>query len=82
VVLALIAVYLTSEKSEEKTGLSKSILLPVILFFGSGVIDTLVNYLAPDDKLALFSAAIFGFAFIIGVIVLILKPLSINLILN
>ena len=75
IILALIAVYLTSLKSNEKSVLTKSIYLPIILFFGSGIIDTSVNYFAPDDKIPLFSATIFGFAFCVGSIFLFYKSI-------
>ncbi|WP_431157481.1 EamA/RhaT family transporter [Winogradskyella poriferorum] len=70
IVLALIAVYLTSVKEKDNVVLTQSIYLPIILFFGSGTIDTFVNYFAPDDKIPLFSAVIFGIAFTIGIFVL------------
>ncbi|ARV08120.1 hypothetical protein BTO05_00120 [Winogradskyella sp. PC-19] len=75
IVLALVAVYLTSIKSKDKTVLTASIYLPIILFLGSGIIDTSVNYFAPDDKIPLFSACIFGFAFAIGCILLVYKSI-------
>ncbi len=78
IILALVAVYLTSVKSKEDISLSRSIYLPLILFFGSGIIDTSVNYFAPDDKIPLFSACIFGFAFIIGFCFLIYKSLKLK----
>lgn len=71
ILLALIAVYLTSLKPTKVSASDKSILLPILLFLGSGTIDTTINYFAPDDKIPLFSALIFGFAFIIGVCILI-----------
>jgi drug/metabolite transporter (DMT)-like permease len=67
IILALIAVYLTSLKQKEDVVLTQSIYLPIILFLGSGIIDTSVNYFAPDDKIPLFSAVIFAIAGIIGV---------------
>lgn len=70
IILALVAVYLTSIKQKEKTALTKSIFLPIILFIGSGIIDTSVNHFAPNDKIPLFSATIFGIAAIIGIILL------------
>ncbi|WP_296313906.1 EamA family transporter [Winogradskyella sp. UBA3174] len=66
ILLALIAVYLTSIKPKEDTVLTKSIYLPIILFFGSGIIDTSINHFAPDDDIPLFSATIFAIAGIIG----------------
>jgi drug/metabolite transporter (DMT)-like permease len=78
--LALLAVYLTvkpANKNEiaasEKAGITK-IILPLIVFVGSGVIDTLVNYaqknyLATNSETALFVAVTFYIAGIIGVLV-------------
>ena len=73
IILALIAVYLTSIKEKDNVVLTQSIYLPILLFIGSGTIDTLVNYFAPDDKIPLFSATIFGIAFCVGLFVLIYK---------
>ncbi|MCA0152752.1 EamA family transporter [Winogradskyella vincentii] len=73
IILALIAVYLTSIKERDNVVLTQSIYLPILLFIGSGTIDTLVNYFAPDDKIPLFSATIFGIAFCVGLFVLIYK---------
>lgn len=70
ILLALVAVYLTSVKSTNGHTKGASIFLPILLFFGSGTIDTSINYFAPDDMIPLFSALIFGFAFIIGCFVL------------
>lgn len=70
ILLALIAVYLTSIKPKKDTVLTKSIYLPVILFFGSGVIDTSINHFAPDDDIPLFSATIFAIAGLIGFAIL------------
>ena len=67
ILLALVAVYLTSVKQKENAVLTQSIYLPLILFFGSGIIDTSINYFAPDDNIPLFSATIFAMAAIIGV---------------
>jgi drug/metabolite transporter (DMT)-like permease len=76
IILALVAVYLTSVKKKDNAVLTQSIYLPILLFFGSGVIDTSINHFAPDDKIPLFSAVIFGFAFLIGVGILSFKSLK------
>lgn len=76
IVLALGAVYLTSVKPKDKVVLNQSIYLPIILFLGSGVIDTSINYFAPDDTIALFSATIFFMAAIIGVLTLTFKAIN------
>lgn len=70
IILALIAVYLTSVKQKDDAILTQSIYLPIILFFGSGIIDTSVNHFAPDDGIPIFSATIFGIAAIIGFVIL------------
>jgi drug/metabolite transporter (DMT)-like permease len=70
ILLALVAVYLTSIKPNSDVKLTQSLYLPILLFLGSGIIDTSVNYFAPKDKIPLFSATIFGIAFLIGLTVL------------
>ena len=70
ILLALVAVYLTSLKQKDNAVLTQSIYLPLILFFGSGIIDTSINYFAPDDNIPLFSATIFAMAAVIGVLLL------------
>jgi drug/metabolite transporter (DMT)-like permease len=76
IVLALISVYLTSVKSKEGLKFKKSSLLfPLILFLGSGIIDTTIKYaeithVSSGDE-SLFSAICFVMAFAIGVVVLI-----------
>ncbi len=69
IILALVAVYLTSVKQKDDSVLTQSIYLPIILFFGSGIIDTSVNHFAPDDDIPIFSATIFGIAAIIGLVI-------------
>jgi drug/metabolite transporter (DMT)-like permease len=74
--LALISVYLTSVKSRQGLKFNKSLLLlPIILFLGSGVIDTTIKYAeimhVPSGDESLFSAICFAMAFVIGILVLI-----------
>jgi drug/metabolite transporter (DMT)-like permease len=76
--LALIAVYLTSLKAKDDVVLTKSIYLPILLFFGSGIIDTSVNYFAPDDKIPLFSATIFAIAGVIGLLILAFQAIKLK----
>lgn len=70
IVLALFAVYLSSVKSENKGKFSKNLILPIILFFGSGAIDTSIKYLessyVPENGIPIFSASIFGSAAFFG----------------
>lgn len=80
IILALASVYMTSVKPKTSKGLSKGLLLPIILFFGSGVIDTSVKYFettyVPENGIPLFTASIFGFAFIIGIIIFSYKSIK------
>lgn len=76
ILLALVSVYLTSVKSENGLKFDKKLLfLPIILFLGSGVIDTTLKYAekmhVPDGDEPLFSAMCFAIAFILGILVLI-----------
>jgi len=74
IILALISVYLVSVKSKTAVNFKKNLLLPTILFFGSGIIDTSIKYLqnqyVSEDNIPLFSATIFAFAAIVGIIIL------------
>lgn len=74
--LALVAVYLTSVRKKDDTVLTKSIYLPIILFFGSGIIDTSVNHYAPEGNISLFLSVIFGFSGIIGFALLSYKSIK------
>jgi drug/metabolite transporter (DMT)-like permease len=71
IILALAAVYLAAVKSETKAKFTKSLLFPIALFFGSGVIDTSIKYLettyVPENGIPIFSASIFCFAAIFGI---------------
>lgn len=81
ILLALIAVYLTSIKS--KSGLSinkKGLILPILLFIGSGIIDTSIKFIETNyiekNGIPIFSATIFSFAALIGITILIIKALK------
>ena len=80
ILIALVAVYLTSVKPKTTKNVTKGLWLPVLLFFGSGVIDTSIKYFetmyVPSNGIPLFSATIFAFAFIIGSITLIYKSIK------
>lgn len=78
VVLALLAVYLTTKKKSETKAVGVGLLfLPILLFFGDGTIGILIKYaqhhwLAPNE-MATFSGAIFGLAFCWGLLILVYK---------
>jgi len=80
VILALIAVYLTAVKSKSSFNMRQGLMLPFLLFLGSGIIDTAIKYLettyvAPNG-IPIFSATIFCCAAIIGVLILCLKSVK------
>lgn len=81
IVLALVAVYLTSsKKSETKNTSGASVLiLPLLVFVGSGVIDTAIKFLEDsyvgEGEVPLFSATVFGAAAILGIVFLIVGKL-------
>ena len=81
--IALIAVYLTSNKSDQRTVINrKLIVLPILVFVGSGIIDTSIKFLedayVANNDVPLFSAIIFLAAAIIGFIIIIIQVMSGN----
>lgn len=76
IILALLAVYLTSIKPKSNVVLTKAIYLPIILFLGSGVIDTSVNHFAPKGNLPLFLSIIFACAGVIGLVSVSVKAIK------
>ncbi len=75
ILLALIAVYLASIKSNRSLSIrSKDLIFPILVFIGSGIIDTSIKFLedafVAKNDVALFSATIFGSAAMVGVFVL------------
>lgn len=76
IILALVAVYLTSIKSEEGISIQKrNLIFPLLVFLGSGIIDTsikfLENFYVSEDEVGLFSSTIFAIAGSIGTCILI-----------
>lgn len=76
ILLALAAVYLASVKTENGLNM-KNLLFPVLLFLGSGIIDTSLKYIetnyVDDNSISVFSASIFSFAAIFGLMFAALK---------
>ena len=73
IILALIAVYLAANKSNKGIRIKrKLIILPILVFIGSGVIDTSIKYLedtyVAHNDVPLFSAIIFLAAALVGLI--------------
>lgn len=76
ILLALVAVYLTSIKTSTGIKIKKeNLIFPLLVFLGSGIIDTTIKYLettyVAEDEVALFSTSIFAIAGMIGIIILI-----------
>lgn len=83
IVIALLAVYLASLKEDEPTKNTKNnLLFPILVFLGSGIIDTSIKFL--EDKyveeadIPLFSALIFSTAFILGICALLYQIIAKN----
>ncbi|WP_109097617.1 hypothetical protein [Aquimarina sp. AU58] len=81
ILIALIAVYLTSTKTTGGIPITKkNLIFPLLVFIGSGVIDTSIkfletHYVAKND-IPVFSATVFGFAAIVGIITLASKAIT------
>ena len=81
VFLALIAVYLSSTKTKDGLTVSrKDFIFPLLVFIGSGIIDTSLKFLensfVAENDVPLFSATIFGAAACIGIIVIIFQAIK------
>ena len=80
IILALVAVYLSSAKSDTTSVKFKNLLFPLILFVGSGVLDTTLKYVettsVSNGEEPLFLATIFGCAFILGLFVVITQMIN------
>ena len=86
IVLAVAAVYFSSLKEKDNTFNKKMLLLPLLVFLGSGLIDVSLkyaeaNYISPTE-FSLFSATVFASAGSIGIVFIIVRalkqPLKIN----
>jgi drug/metabolite transporter (DMT)-like permease len=87
ILLALVAVFLASVKAKDQKNFKlKNLTLPIILFLGSGVIDTSISYVETtylgDNGIPVFSATIFVFAALTGIILLVYKSINKNITLS
>ncbi|TAI49082.1 DMT family transporter [Flagellimonas allohymeniacidonis] len=86
IVLALAAVYFASIKGNARAVPKKALLLPFLVFLGSGIIDTSMKYFEErhlsNEEVAIFSAMIFGAAAFTGLLFILVnlrkKPLKVN----
>lgn len=77
IAIALVAVYLTSVKDDSGSNKNGNLIYPILLFFGSGAIDTTLKYIeinyVPEEDVAIFSGTLFSIAAIFGILILIIK---------
>ncbi len=80
ILMALIAVYLSSAKSDNNPVKFKNLLFPLLLFIGSGVLDTGLKYVETTSvstgEEPMFLATIFGCAFVLGVFVMVTQMIN------
>ena len=80
ITIALLAVYLASVKEEKNNKVKASLLFPVLLFIGSGAIDTLLKYIEVNfvkaEDISIFSGSLFAIAAFFGVIILTIKTIK------
>ena len=72
--------YLASVKDDLKKHEKAGLLLPIILFLGSGAIDTTLKYVeinfVAENEVSLFSGSLFGFAAFFGLVILGIKTIK------
>ncbi len=79
ILIALLAVYFTSAriKNSQAPLSKKTLIYPILLFVGSGIIDTFIKYMETNyvstGEIPYFSAVVFSFAGLIGIMTLIIK---------
>lgn len=77
ILIALFAVYFTSAKEKALTLDKKTLIYPILLFLGSGIIDTFIKYMqtnyVSNSEVPLFLSTVFGIAGLAGFIILIIK---------
>ncbi|MDA3780519.1 MAG: hypothetical protein PF487_09935 [Bacteroidales bacterium] len=86
IILAVISVFLIIYRKRKVDFNAKNIYLPIILFLGMGIIDSLVKYsqqnYVDDNNLALFTVVLFAIAAIAGFITKIIRKTSFKKLLN
>jgi len=87
IILALAAVYFASHKEKSVKVQQTTLILPLLVFLGSGIIDTSLKFIQEtyieEAEFPLFSATVFAAAATTGLVVILLKsfkkPLKANL---
>jgi len=83
ILVALVALYLTLIKEEKKELKLKYILLPLLVFLFTGIVDSLLKtakqlFIENEQEHALFLATIFSLSFVIGLVVQLVKGNILN----
>jgi drug/metabolite transporter (DMT)-like permease len=77
IIIALIAVYLASVKEEKSAIENAGLLFPILLFLGSGAIDTTLKYVevmyVPKNDVSIFSGSLFAIAAVFAFVILLIK---------
>ncbi|WP_373517679.1 EamA family transporter [Pricia sp.] len=80
ILLALVAVYFASAKDKAISVRKASLLLPLSVFLGSGIIDTSIKYIqefhVKEDDYPIFSATVFAAAAVTGIVFIGIKSLK------
>tara|TARA_R110002050_G_scaffold291053_1_gene445121 strand:+ start:61 stop:924 length:864 start_codon:yes stop_codon:yes gene_type:complete len=80
IIIALIAVYLASVKENKVVSNKAGLLFPILLFLGSGTIDTTLKYVevmfVPKSDVSIFSGSLFGIAAIFSLFVLLIQSIK------
>lgn len=80
IIIALIAVYLASVKEDKSDSKNAGLLFPILLFLGSGAIDTALKYVevtyVPKEDVSLFSGSLFGIAATFAFVILFIKAIK------
>jgi drug/metabolite transporter (DMT)-like permease len=80
IIIALIAVYLASVKEKSVASKNAGLLLPILLFLGSGAIDTTLKYVevmfVPKNDVSIFSGSLFFIAGIFSFVILLIRTLK------
>lgn len=78
--LALVAVYFASHKEKSVKIQNASLLFPLLVFLGSGIIDTSIKFIQEsyiaEAEFPLFSATVFAAAAITGLVLTLLKSIK------
>lgn len=87
ILLALAAVYFASVKEKSISVRKETLVLPLLVFIGSGLVDTSIKYLEETyiakSEFPLFSSTVFASAAVAGIVFMLIKaidrPLKVNL---